>query len=130
MEAEETLIYSEKKEILVEDIDEDEEEHPLVEKFDFEEIVADDKSVASKIVDATCEEPELMQDSARLTKVVSAFDEQENNPLAIVVYKAPPQIIRTTDTTDDAGKKELLENEEQIDLEEEAYLPDKCAKSP
>ncbi|KAK8612991.1 hypothetical protein V6N13_104314 [Hibiscus sabdariffa] len=77
--------------------------------FEFEEIIKEDK------LDANCEEHKLMKDFARLVEVVTESDEQKDNPLAILVYKALPQLIPTAGITDDVNKEEEPENEKEID---------------
>ncbi|KAK8690863.1 hypothetical protein V6N13_074389 [Hibiscus sabdariffa] len=64
-----------KKEVLVEDVDEDDRESIQVEKIDSEEVV-EIKFVASKVVDATCVGPNLVRDTTRPSKAISAMDEQ------------------------------------------------------
>ncbi|KAK8640195.1 hypothetical protein V6N13_007954 [Hibiscus sabdariffa] len=104
----ETPTFQEKEDVTMEDVDENEEKSSHVEKIDSEEVVAEDKSVASKVVDATCVGPELVRDTTRLAEVVSSMDEQEDNHLDMVVYKAPPQFILTSVMTDHADNDESL----------------------
>ncbi|KAK8635279.1 hypothetical protein V6N13_023156 [Hibiscus sabdariffa] len=63
-----------------------------------------------------------------LAEVFIASDEQEDNPLAIVVYKALPQLIPAADTVDDADKEEVPENEQEIDEDEDFFLQKKEKK--